>query len=350
MDNDDLIKVYKKISDVNDKIFKQNYFNNSSFIKNNDFYENIKLNKPHDFKPSIPGNPGKGRKQCCTIGCPYLFYKRGFRNIKCSHQHTINSIGLYLCDKNNNEHELTKLYNPNGAIFKKLRQLLKIDDPLIIPLITEKFIPFLEDCCYKLYIQYNGSNDLNELNTIDLSYEIVEIESDNCFIPVQYNINMNKIININKHHEDISRIIPELEYIVSRVEYTGSEWINKKHSIRLGFNGFMRTILIHTPENSVVNCGIRIILDNNEEIQIPVKICFDKEFTVINFLPENKNKLLTIKEYGGIHGHLDTIEIFIDIELEKSYPENGSSIEIFGMNDFIYKISNGLFNKINTKY
>jgi hypothetical protein len=343
-------KVCEKIAQIDNRVIIYDRITDLKFMKNNDIYQNIKLVKLHEFKPLVPGTVGKNRLHRYTFRCPSLFYKRGFRNIRCSHQHTIDSIELCLCShgENDTESEIAKIYNPDGIIFEKLRKIYGIDDPSIIPIITEKFVPYLENCYYTLDIKYNGSEDLDRIDDVQLSYEIVEIDAEDYFTPFQYKINLNKIIDKNEHFKDIQRIIPELEYVTLRTEYTGTECVrNKKSCFQLNFVGQMQKILLYTPKNSVINCGCRIILDENEELQIPTQTCSEGEFVILNFDPEDKNNSSTTNKYSINFGSPSITSIVIDVEL-KDDPEFDKSdeIEIFGMSNFIYKISNGWFGRL----
>ena len=51
-------------------------------------------------------------------------------------------------------------------IFEQLKKIYKISDQLIIPLITDKFLPYLEKTSYKIIIYYNELPDLNDISDI----------------------------------------------------------------------------------------------------------------------------------------------------------------------------------------
>ena len=320
--------------------WKNNFLNDKKFITNNEIYKNLKIRHKHQFLPYPSGVPGVRKKQCYTIDCPNLFYKRGFCNIRCLFQHTIYSIELILCDSQGKEQKISKIDNPRGVVFEQLRKIYKISDQSIVPLIAEKIVPYLENSHYRINIQYNESSDLKDIDNIQLSYEIVELNEDK-FVPFQYSIDMGRIMFNNQDHDDIKNILHELEYLVPRVEYTGTEATQSGKSMyRLNFYGYIQSILIYTHNNSVVNASCEIIVDNNNKFVLPVEIHYNGEYTVMNFLPSNDIDLPTIKKYC-INASLNIISMCLYLEFEKY--GNNYPVEIFGISYKINKINRGLW-------
>lgn len=342
MDINRFDNVHNNIRGITANIFND-YLCEKEFIINYENYQNLKLRRLHEFKESPRGCPGKGRKQCLTIFRPHMFYKRGFRNIKCSFQNTISKIELFICDETGEEKIISGLYNPNGVIFEQLRRIYKINDPLIIPLITERFIPYLENYFYKIMITYNELDSLDSIDEIEYSYEIIEIDENGRFIPFQYQINIENILT-NKHFKDIQNIIPELKYICPRVEYSGTEFvINKQSRYGLVLNGRIQSILVYAANNSVVNSNFEIVLDSNQIIEIPTKTYSNGEYTILNFNPSDDNNLEMIQKYG-VRSDLPFIDSYINLELEKY--DKPYEVEIFCISYFTYEIKCGQFNVI----
>lgn len=356
-DNFDII--HDQISEICDKIsnklilssnenivypFRRNDFlNNTKFITNNEIYKNLKICHKHQFFPYPCGVVGMRRKQCYTIDCPNLFYKRGFCNIRCLFQHTISSIELILFDSEGTEQIISKIYNPNGVVFEQLRKIYKISEQSIVPLIAEKMVPYLENSQYKINIQYNESSDLDDIDNIQLSYEIVELNEDK-FVPFQYSIDMGRIMFNNQHHDDIKNIVHELAYLVPRVEYAGTEsTYSERCMYKLNFYGYIQSILIYTHNNSVVNARCEIIIDNNNKFILPVEIHYNGEYTVMNFVPSDNIDLSTIKKYC-INASLNIISMCLYLEFEKY--GNDYPIEIFGISYKSNHINRGLWMQI----
>ncbi|MBA3283679.1 MAG: hypothetical protein H0U27_01285 [Nitrosopumilus sp.] len=350
----------ENISLTNIAIIEYNQLVNSYITSKNDLYQNIQLKPVRVFKQWPTGCPGKRRKQCYAIKCQNFIYKHGFRNIRCQQQHAIDSVKLYLCE-HGTENDCTDgfggakcisdIYNPDGIIFDKLRKIYGIDDPTIIPIITEKFMPYLENYFYRLLITYNDSADLDNLDDIELSYEIVEMDTE-CFTPFQFKTDINRIININKHFKDIQQIIPELEYVTPRIQYCGTESIiNNKSSFVTLYNGHIQKILMYTPNKSIIGCKCRIILDQNEELQVPIHMHSEGKFVVISFNPEDNNDSAAISKYSINYDLLCITGIRIDIEFATN-SENGAIddiadvVEVFGICNFVYKITNGCFGEL----
>jgi hypothetical protein len=303
-----------------------NFLDDKKFIDNTNIHKNLKIRRICLYVPYKCGSAGVGKKQCYTINCPNLFYKRGFCNIRCSFQHTIDSMELIRCDCFGKEQKISKIWNPNGVVFEQLRKIYKISDQSIVPLITEKIVPYLENSHYKIIINYNQSTDLKDIDDIILSYEMVELDEGK-FVPFQYSLDMHRIIENNQDHADMKNIIHEFDYVAPRIEYTGSEVIlNKKSIYRLNYYGYVQSILIYTPNNSVLNAICEITVDYYNKFVLPVEIHSNGEYTVMNFLPSSELPsselpsdeidLLKIKKYC-INSSLNIIAMSLHLEVEK---------------------------------
>lgn len=279
--------------------------------------------------PRSIGIIGPERKQSYIIKVPNLFYKLGIRNFRSAFQHTIESIELnirYLdyC----NEIQISKIYNQDGVIFEKLRNIYGIMDSSIIPIISEKFIPYIENIEYVIIINYNKSDDLNVIDNIGLSYEVVKIDND-LFASFQYKNNIDRIIENNS---EIKNVISKLEYLTPRIEYTGSECTYSNKGIyKLCFYGYLQQLLIYNPNpnDKIIDVKYKIILDTNKEYWLPCNFISDNQFTLVNFVPGNSTDSSDIVKYC-INSSLSFIEPIIYLEFEKTN-NTISHFDIFGI-------------------
>lgn len=297
------------------KFLSNNFLDDKKFIANTNAHKDIKIRHICSNVPFKYGHPGPGKIQHYSIHCPKMFYKRGFCNIRCSFQHTIDSIELIRCYEAGKEQTISKIRNPNGGIFEQLRQLYKISDHSIVPLITEKIMPFLENSDYIIIIKYNHSADLNEIDDIQLSYEIVELDETR-FATFQYALDLHTILDNNQSHEEIKTILHEFDYVTPRLEYTGSEIaLNRNNAYNLNFDGYLQYMLIYTPNNVILNAVCEVIVDRYNHFVLPVKIDYNGDCALMNFIPSDDVDLSQIKKYA-IHASLSTMFMRLHLEVK----------------------------------
>lgn len=322
------------------RFLSNDFLNDKKFIIGTNIHKNLKIRHIYSHVPFQCGSPGVGKIQHYIIHCPKLFYKRGFCNLRCSYQHTIDSIELIRCYESGKEQKISKIWNPNGSgvIFQQLRQLYKISDPSIVPLITEKMVPFLENSDYTINIRYNHSDDLNDINDIKLSYEVVELD-ETMFASFQYALDLHTILDNNQAHEEIKTIIDQFDYVTPRLEYTGSEVISNRNSTyNLNFDGYLQSMLIYTPNNAVLSAVCEVIVDRYNHFILPAKIDYNGGYTLMNFIPSDEVELSQIKRYG-VHTSLSTMFMRLHLEVKKyglSY-----TAEIFAICHKINRITQG---------
>lgn len=325
----------ENINEVIKKIIPHSYLNDLNFNKNNTDYENMKVKTISTFMACSVSCPGRNKIQTYYLRRPNLFYKRGFCNIRCKYQDTIASIKLCAKKCNGDTLELSSLYNHEG-LFDQLRKIYGITDNTIIPLVTEKIIPYLENYQYEINIKYNNSNSLDNIFDIQLSYDIVEIDHDT-LLSFQYQNDLERIIKNNEHHNEIQKIITKLEYMTPRICYSTETTLDKIFKCVVNWDGYMENILIYTPNNKIIKFNLTAIVDVNNLFNIQTNVHYDNEYTIINIVPHT-DYTTTIFREKTINAGSKLIYPYIEIELEKHQEQ---TIEIYAINRMIYELSNG---------
>lgn len=294
--------LHDKVAAMNRKIIPKytNLLSDNKFIQTNKFYTKIPIKKMHTVSTHFDIGAHFFTKIIYTLKKPLLLYKCGFTNIRCNNQNLIKSIKLTM-DKN--DYFSLKLINIGNYLFSFLRQNYNIEDNLIIPLITDKMIPFLEEIDFKIKIIFNCSVNIDKLADFLFEYDIVEIDKEDFFMTFQFDCEIKKIISSNSGHACTQNIITKLKYLVSGIKHMDT--INISHQLMRLFIGnadhsIIEKILISTPNNTITSIHCEIILDNSETLQFPIIITkYRNDFIMINFLPAD-DKLILNSEINTI--------------------------------------------------
>jgi hypothetical protein len=186
--------------------FEMNYLVDPDFIKNNATYHDLKL-KVIDTVSILPTKSPirAGLKYVYLIPSTKIRHKCGYRNIRCEYSHLISSLEVEIGGV-----KIAEVKNYDGVFFPELRKILAISDPDIIPLIgVGNFMPYLT-CDCKIIIVFHEQVNLENITTILISYEEIEI-IDDVLLLAQYEDQThfrNDYWRLNK------KIIPIIEYMV----------------------------------------------------------------------------------------------------------------------------------------
>lgn len=274
------LHINNKIEQISLIIHPNHYSFSRDFQSNNKKFYNLNIHTLNHLK--LKGK--NDTSQIFKIKKPILFYKKGIRNIRCINQKFIKKIILRV------RHErdsfiLSSIKNFNGLIFHELRKIYGIQDELIIPLITENFLLFMENCDYEIELFYDKDIDMETINFL-LDFEIIEINED--VLPtIQYDIDLTKMIEFNRGYREIHNIINEIEYVAPRLVRLCKVTIGnyKQFHTTVDHVGILQTIIIHHPNNKLVLCDVNLHIDNCDEFNVPTCIKTGKNVTILEFLP-----------------------------------------------------------------
>jgi hypothetical protein len=220
---------------------------------------------------------GGSRRRCNYYISPSTIDNRGYRNIRCQNSDKIECIKW-----NVKGARIAKVDNTDGKMFAKFREILEIADQTIIPFLpVNYYVPYLELCETEIHIEFNDDAEDELMNNFTVTYDEVEIDSENLLLLAQY-ANINKFIpSLYKHN---IQVIPMLQYTASDVVFTGEEYVGTyatcAHTFKLYFNDILETILIYTQNNSVTSHSL-LSDDRYSERDISTVATMDGEFLTI---------------------------------------------------------------------
>jgi hypothetical protein len=294
-----------------------NYLENADFVRQNNIYHNLQIVKRCPVVIKTSGTIGKKRKCVYCIIPPENTYRCGYTNIRSEHAHLIDEIELNIggC-------LYFRIYNTDGKIFPKLREIYGITDQTIIPLFpVDKYIPYSNLLRTDIGLRFNDSDELDTINNILLSYDEVKINDKNITTPIK--IDNNQWLRL-----------PFSEFALPSIEFTGEEYVDEKYNLtkfKLNFCKFIETILLYTPNNFI--SSHKLFLKKNS----------DDEYTILDTIISTDQDLSTIKLPYIINAN-SFDEIILELSFGKNFVGEQKTC-IYGIGKQLFRLQNGqLYN------
>ena len=301
------------------------YFDKGNFVKDNEMYSNLPYKKIGEKTINLE-YPNKSFKRYFSIESDVVIDKRGYCNFRCNNCDLIESIDFIVGGS-----RIDRVFNADGKLFPKLREMLGINDSTVIPFLpTYCFIPYFDYKTAEICVEVKREYDDETTKCLTITYDEVKIDDNNLLLIAQF-CDINKKLFPGELYNSNIKIIPMVELSLPSVEFTGEDDVSQCTSakFKLGFRNFLHTVLVYTPNNTVKS---HTLTAHNK---------YEQQNIMTNIDTSTEIYAIKLEEIINSVNYPDTV-----LTLDFENANDDQKIYIYGIGKSNYRILNGFIYRL----